>query len=123
MARSRTVHRWATALVALCLVAVVAGLPAAGGDPASGQPLLAASASLSGAAGAALLPARLTDDAGVAGPSTGSARALLLPIVLVGLLAIPAARRRRGSPPGNDHRLLQTRRYTIALRAPPLLPA
>ncbi len=80
----------------------------------------AAIAGLSGASGAALLPARMADDARAAAYSGGSLRILLLPAVLAAVLGIPAARRRRGRAPAHDHRVLQTRRHVIAVRAPPL---
>lgn len=120
MARPRTLCCSAAVLWGLFLVAAVAGAPGASERPGWDRAPRTAIAGLSGASDAALLPGRMADDVRAAAYSGGSLRVLLLPAVLAAVLGIPAARRRRGGAPAHDHRVLQTRRHVIGLRAPPL---
>ena len=68
---------------------------------------------------AAVIPARVADEMRAA--SQGAPlRVLVLAAVLALLIGLPAVLRRHTSPANGDDQPLRTRRYTIALRAPPL---
>lgn len=120
MARSRTNRIWALGLWALCLLAATGGhVTGAGGTMASGGTTSAAVGVLSAAADPALLPARVADELRAA-TQTSPLRVAVLAALFGAVLGLAAALRRRASTAGRDHRPLQARRHTIALRAPPL---
>jgi hypothetical protein len=115
----RSLRSWAAVAWALCLVAAAAEPRAA--DHRSSQAAAVTGTTIAAdSTHPAVLPARVADDVRMAAQTGGSSRTLVPAAVLAALLGVPAARRRRGSAGETDHRLLQTRRYAIALRAPPL---
>lgn len=119
MARAAGSRRWALALWALCLVAAAGHL---GGPATTAAPTDSATASVGmpvPAAGAAVLPATVVEEAPAA--TQGPPLRLPFPLALVGaLLTLPAGARRRAAVVGPAHRPLRARRHAIALRAPPL---
>ena len=119
MARSRDLRHWGLAVFALCLLAAGAGLT--GGTAArisEGVPQPAV-AILSPTADVAVLPARMADEVRSAASSAPS-RAVVLGALLASALGLPALLRRTSPPDGRGRRPLRSRRYAIALRAPPL---
>ena len=118
MTGPRTLRWWAAVAWALCLVAAAAEPRAA--DHRSHAAAVTGTTIAADSSHPAVLPARVADDVRMAAQTGGSSRTLVVAAVLTALLGVPAARRRRGSAGETDHRLLQTRRYAIALRAPPL---
>ena len=120
MARPRDLRLWGPGVFALCLLAAGGGLT--GESPAwasEGVPQPAV-AVLSPTADVAVLPARLVDDVRSAA-SAAPSRAVVPGAVLASVLGLPALLRRSSPPSGPGRRALRTRRYAIALRAPPLL--
>ena len=119
MTRSRNLRLWALALWGLCLIAATTAHGAAPGEEAVRAPHSATVGVLSQLPGSAVLPARIADDVRAAGQAA-PLRILVLAAVLAALVGLPATLRRRTSAGGHDARPLRARRYTIALRAPPL---
>jgi hypothetical protein len=119
VARSRDLRLWRLGLVALCLLTAGGGLtpgaPARVGEGAP-QPAVAV---LSPSVDVAVLPARLVDEVRSAA-SANPSRLIVLGAVLASLLVLPALVRLMSPPAGKGRRPLRTRRYAIALRAPPL---
>lgn len=118
MTRPRDVRHWGLAVFALGLLAAGAGLT--GGAPApvpAGVPQPAA-AVLSPTTDVAVLPGRLVDE--VRAAASAPSRAVVLGALLGSVLGLPALLRRTSPPAGRGPRPLRTRRYAIALRAPPL---
>ncbi|MDQ3898262.1 MAG: hypothetical protein M3326_13630, partial [Actinomycetota bacterium] len=70
----------------------------------------------------AVLPARAADTVRAAGAGIQT-RGVVLAAVLAVLLGLPAVLRRTVPPSAGGRRSLQTRRHSIALRAPPLQSA
>ena len=119
MARPRDFRHWGLAVFALGLLAAGAGL--SGGSPArvsEGLPQPAV-AVLSPTADVAVLPGRPVDEVRSAASGAPS-RAVVLGALLASVLGLPALLRRTSPPAGRGPRPLRTRRYAIALRAPPL---
>ena len=119
MARPRDLRLWGLAVFAICLLAAGGGLT--GGTPARvsegiPQPAVAV---LSPAADVAVLPGRPVDEIRSAA-SAAPSRAVVLGALLASVLGLPALLRRISPPAGRGRRPLRTRRYAIALRAPPL---
>lgn len=119
MARTRSLPVWALAVWALCLLAGTAD-HMAGDQAASGRRApLGETAVLDPAGDHAALPARVADEVRVA-DHAGPVRGLMVAAVLAMLVGGPATLRRRASLDAAHLRHLRFRRYTIALRAPPL---
>lgn len=120
MARSRAFRLWTVALWALCILAATGGHT--GSDSAAatsaGTPT-EVSGVIAAAADPAVLPARIAGDVRVA-TQTSPPRLLVLAAVLTVLAGLPALLWRRIPAAGRDQRALRSRRYAIALRAPPL---
>jgi len=119
VARSRNLPRWTFALWAVCLLATTTAHLGGPHEAATAGAPPAAVGMVSQAPGAAVLPARTSDEV----RSTGQAaplRVLVLAMVLALLLGLPAVRRRRLPAGGHGAQPLRARRHTIALRAPPL---
>lgn len=119
MARPRDLRLWGLALVALCLVTAGGGLTGGAGTRVSEGTPPPAVAVLSSSVDVAVLPARLVADVRTAA-SAGPSRVVVLGAVLTSLLGLPALLRRTSPPAGGGRRPLRTRRYAIALRAPPV---
>jgi hypothetical protein len=119
VAPSRNLRLWALVLWGVCLLTATTAHLAGPGDEAVLRTLPAAVGILSQAQDAAVLPARIADDARAAGHAA-PLRIVVLAAVLAVLLGLPAVLRRRIAAAGHDTQPRRARRHTIALRAPPL---
>ena len=119
MARSRNFQRWTFALWAVCLLATTTALLGGPHEAATAGAPPAAVGVVSQTPGAAVLPARISEEVRSAGQAA-PLRALVLAGVLALLLGLPAVLRRRLPAGGHGAQPLRARRHTIALRAPPL---
>ena len=119
-ARSRNVRIWTVALWALCLLAAAGGTAERAGQTDAGGAPPSAVGVLSAAADPAVLPARMTDEVRAA-TQAAPLRLLLVAAVIAVLVGLPPVLRRREPTPGEARQTLRARRYTVALRAPPLL--
>ena len=119
MGRPRIPRLVGVALWALCLVATASGQVDGDHRRIDGAPPSAAVGVLSAAGDAAVVPPRAADELRVA--ATGAPlRIVLLVAVLAVLVGLPAVLRRTAAAGSRASQPLRARRYTIALRAPPL---
>ena len=107
------------ALWALCLVSTAVAHGPRTHHPATGTPPPAAVGVLSATADPAVVPPLAADELRVAATG-GPLRLLVLLAALAGLVRLPAVLRRRLVETGLASKPLRSRRYAIALRAPPL---
>lgn len=119
VARSHNARLFAAALWAFCLLAATAAQPGDAGDPVVKTAPLAAVGLLSVTFDAAILPPGAADELHLSSSGV-PLRVLVLAAVLAALVALPTVLRRTSSTGSRGEQPLRSRRYAIALRAPPL---
>lgn len=119
MAGSRNLRLWAGGLWAFCLLAGTAAQPGDAGNALAKTAPPAAVDLLSVRSEAAILPPRVADELRLSSSGT-PLRILVMAAVLAGLVALPTVLRQTSSTGNRGGQPLRSRRYTIALRAPPL---
>ena len=119
VARSRNLRLWAGGLWAFCLLATTAAQPGDAGDPVTKAAPPAAVGLLSARSEAAILPPRAADELRLSSSGV-PLRILVLAGVLAALVALPTVLRQTSSTGSRGKQPLRSRRYAIALRAPPL---
>ncbi|MGH9263452.1 MAG: hypothetical protein ACRD1D_02040 [Acidimicrobiales bacterium] len=119
MARSRNLRLWAAALGAFCLLTATAAQPGDAGNSVAKAAPLAAVGLLSVRSEAAILPPRAADELRLSS-SGAPLRVLVLAAVLAALVALATVLRPTSSTGSRGKQPVRSRRYAIALRAPPL---